>query len=110
MTPLLALVGLLVVALVVLVPVKGCPPWVLGALFVLVVLTVLCFLGAYGYLVVRNPDALRTEKFHLRKLAIEKNLIGDSLTGLRDVTFVEPAAEHLALPLPDDDSSRKEGM
>ena len=39
---------------------------------------------AYLYLLFKNPDALRSERYTLEKLRIEKGLVGDSLSGFRE--------------------------
>ena len=49
------------------------------------VLTLLLELGAYVYLLIHDRDALRSERFTLEKIRIEKGLIGDSMTGLREI-------------------------
>jgi hypothetical protein len=48
--------------------------------------TLLIGLGAYLFLLRRAPDALRSEGFTLRKMALEKGLIGDNLAGLFEPT------------------------
>lgn len=61
------------------------PSWV-GILFAVSTgLSVLLYLVAYIYLMVRDRDALRSEKYSLQKLAIEKGLLGDDMHG-----FIEP--------------------
>ena len=52
----------------------------------MVVLTVT--LGAYIYLLIADRDALRSETFSLSKLAIEKGLVGDNISGL-----IQPSLE-----------------
>jgi hypothetical protein len=42
----------------------------------------LAFLAAYGYFAYRSPDSLRSERFFLKKLAIERGLLGDAESGL----------------------------
>jgi hypothetical protein len=37
------------------------------------------------YFMVKNPDALRSEKFTIEKMAIERGLIGDSTSGMRQL-------------------------
>jgi hypothetical protein len=58
-------------------------------------LTVLLYLGAYLYCLCKDPDALRSEKYLITKLAIKKGY-GDSFTGLlegdRGRSVVEPGA------------------
>jgi hypothetical protein len=45
----------------------------------------LLFLVSYIYFGIKNPDYLRSEQYSLSKMAIERGLLGDNLTGLRDV-------------------------
>lgn len=54
---------------------------VLTGFFVLLVISVLVYLGSYIYLLKTNPDALRSERYSLEKLAIEKGVYGDNLIG-----------------------------
>jgi len=39
------------------------------------------YLFAYFYLLVNDRDALRSERFHLSKLAIEHSAYGDNIAG-----------------------------
>lgn len=57
------------------------PEWVMHSLVGL--LAGVAVVGGYGFLyfMKRNPDALRSEKFTLTKLAIERGLIGDKTIG-----------------------------
>jgi phosphoglycerol transferase MdoB-like AlkP superfamily enzyme len=48
----------------------------------------LLLLGAYIYFMIRDPAALRSERYSLAKTAIEKQRLGDSLSGLREVIDV----------------------
>ena len=57
------------------------PPWAAVALFVLLCVAVVLFCFAYICLMFRNPDALRSERYVIRKMEIEKCLIGDNLSG-----------------------------
>lgn len=48
------------------------------------------YLFAYTYCLFKDRDALRTERYSIQKLAIEKGFVGDSLTGtLRHETPAE---------------------
>jgi len=51
----------------------GLPPWGLGVLSVAAVVVVANFVGLNWYLAIRNPDALRSERFALTKLAMERD-------------------------------------
>lgn len=69
----------------------GAPSWAIVVEVVLIALLVTAYLGAYCYFAINDPDALRSEKYKLQKLAIEHGLFGDSLSGLREISSAEPA-------------------
>ncbi len=75
--------GLMLAALPTSIYVKA-PDWILIALCSAIGVVLLVFLSAYIYFLFRNPDALRSEQFTLSKMAIEKGLVGDSVTGISD--------------------------
>ncbi|MFL5327758.1 MAG: hypothetical protein ACJ8C4_02485 [Gemmataceae bacterium] len=61
-----------------------------------------CFV--YWRLIHTNPDALRSEKFYLRKLQIEKGMVGDDSAGLMDpdsVPQLPPTTSQGDLALPE---------
>ena len=58
------------------------PEWLTLTFVALTVLSFLIYIGAYIFLLLRDRDALRSEKFSLQKLAIQHSLVGDSETGL----------------------------
>jgi hypothetical protein len=78
--PLTWLVGMFLVATVSLIAAKS-EQWVIVTLIVLLVIIVILYLGAYSYCLIRNPDALRSERYSLQKMAIEHGLLGDSTSG-----------------------------
>jgi hypothetical protein len=39
------------------------------------------FLGAYFFLLIKDRDALRSEKYTLSKLALERSITGDNIAG-----------------------------
>ncbi len=84
--------GLLLAALPHTILAKA-PEWMLVALLVAIAIVLAVFLGAYIYFLVRNPDALRSEQFTLSKLAIEKGLVGDNISGFTDPSSQLSAAE-----------------
>jgi hypothetical protein len=59
------------------------PLWLVILFAIMLALVLILFLIAYVYFARVNPDSLRSEQFSLSKLAIEKGLVGDSLSGLR---------------------------
>lgn len=62
----------------------GAPTWVLWVCGGGLALTVLLYIAAFIYLLFKDRDALRSEKYSIQKLAIEKGLVGDSTRGLLD--------------------------
>lgn len=58
--------------------------WVLSTLVGLSGLSVLIYLAAFLFLMFRDRDALRSERYSLQKLAIERGLLGDSTQGVLD--------------------------
>ncbi|MDE0334385.1 MAG: hypothetical protein OXI64_05455 [Defluviicoccus sp.] len=67
------------------------PNW-LGVVFSLSAgLATKAYLGSYFYLMFTDRDALRSERYSIQKLAIEKGLYGDNLTGtFRHVDEIDP--------------------
>jgi apolipoprotein N-acyltransferase len=61
------------------------PFWLLASAAIAAGFVLLLVLCAYVYFAFKDPDALRSERYSLVKTAIEKRLVGDNLTGLRDV-------------------------
>ena len=57
------------------------PLWISVALFIILSVVILLFVGAYIYFMLKNPDALRSEKFNITKYAMERGLIGDDTLG-----------------------------
>ncbi len=44
----------------------------------------LLYICSYAFCLFSNPDALRSEKYTLHKMAIEHGLYGDNVTGVID--------------------------
>lgn len=66
------------------------PPEVITVLVAAVGLLALAIVVGFLVCVFRNPDALRSEHFSLRKLAVERQLVGDDRSGLRDLLAESP--------------------
>jgi hypothetical protein len=69
------------------------PTWVLVMLGVFESFAVAAYLIAYFFLLVKDRDALRSERFQLSKMAIERSIAGDNLAG-----FIDPEKQAVALP------------
>ncbi len=61
------------------------PTWALIALTVMLGVFMLLYAVSYVFFALTDPDALRSEKYKLQKLAIEQGLFGDSLSGLKKI-------------------------
>ncbi len=96
LNPLQWLVALLLAATV-SAAIFGTVLWFLILLSVLTTCGVVVTLGFYAYFARGNPDSLRSEHYSLSKMAIEKGLLGDNLTGLviEGDTVNEPAQQLL---------------
>lgn len=86
--PLSWLVGILTSGCVI-ASIFDTPYWVPMMLGGLLCLSVFAFLMAYFFFSVKDPDALRSERYTLSKMALEKNLIGDSEKGLMPLDVEE---------------------
>ena len=64
------------------------PSWLVVALAIFIGITVVLFLVMYVYFAITSPDSLRSERFTLSKMAIEKSIKGDNLFGLIDPAMV----------------------
>jgi hypothetical protein len=58
------------------------PTWLSIVFATFTGLPILLFLAAYIFFMIRDPEALRSERYSIQKMAIEKGLIGDDLHGL----------------------------
>jgi hypothetical protein len=84
--------------------VGGGPTWLLVGMFALVVLVVVGFLAAFGYFAYVDRHSLRSERFHVTQLAIERSRRGDDVAGIA-ARFVEspiPSQGQLPAAPPDE--------
>jgi hypothetical protein len=81
LNPLAWAFGIVLFALLAAARVPNLPFWVLPLLGGTSALFGLSFMVAYFILLFKDRDALRSEKFTLSKMALEKNITGDSLKG-----------------------------
>lgn len=58
-------------------------PWIVQlSLLIALLLVVVVFLVVYCSFAIRNPDALRSERYALSRMAMERGMIGDDRAGL----------------------------
>lgn len=78
--PLVWLIPILTPSLV-LSGIYGIPFWIQLFLACSLGLILILFIGSYIYFIKSDPDYLRSERFSLSKMAIERNILGDSKVG-----------------------------
>ncbi len=76
------------------------PTWVIIGLFVILCIFMVIYAGAFIYFAVHDPDALRSEKYKLHKLAIERGFFGDDKTGIVELEINATDARLSQLPSP----------
>lgn len=57
------------------------PIWLIIIFSILSSLSALLFIFAYVYCLLNNPDSLRSEKYTIQKMAIQKGFWGDDIAG-----------------------------
>ncbi|MBY7853068.1 hypothetical protein KW429_05075 [Vibrio fluvialis] len=82
--PLSWLLGILISGIVSILyfPNKIVPLWILICFMCFIAIAFILFCGAYVYFMVKDPDALRSEKFNIEKMAIQHGMLGDSNSGI----------------------------
>jgi len=68
------------------------PTWVLILFGAFSSLTIILFAYSYVFFMHKDSDALRSERYSLSKMAIEKGLLGDDIKGLLDADLAQGAA------------------
>jgi hypothetical protein len=58
------------------------PTWILVLLSTFAGLSVILYMASYVYCLITDKEALRSEKYQIQRLAIEKGFVGDSQTGV----------------------------
>lgn len=61
------------------------PELIIYILFGCTIVVIIVYISAYTYLLFHDRDALRSEKYSIQKLAIERGLVGDSEFGIIDM-------------------------
>ena len=88
--PLGWLVGMLCAASIAMFSFSNPIPLWAGITFVaLTATTVAGYLIAYFYLMLKDRDALRSERYSIQKLAIEKGIVGDNISGVLQIDEIE---------------------
>ncbi|WP_193014286.1 MULTISPECIES: hypothetical protein [Gammaproteobacteria] len=78
--PLLWVIGILISALIAEVYFKADNLLKVGT-FILLLAILVFLMVVYWHCLTNNPDYLRSEKWSIQKMAIEKQVVGDSYTG-----------------------------
>jgi len=78
--PLRWLIGLSFSATLILA-VSDSATWLLIVFMSLSVISVILFIFAYVFCLLKSPENLRSEKYTIQKMAIERGIIGDDIVG-----------------------------
>lgn len=60
----------------------GAPNWIIILFAIIISIAILLFFFAYVYCLFKDRDALRSEKYSIQKMAIEKGIVGDNIVGI----------------------------
>jgi hypothetical protein len=78
--PLAWLIGILATMTVFALFAKS-PAWILVMFTIFLGLAIILYGGAYIFCLLKDRDALRSERYSLHKMAIEQGFLGDNVTG-----------------------------
>ncbi|MEQ8244578.1 hypothetical protein [Fulvivirga sp.] len=67
---------------IILLQIYDSPNWIVVMFAVILVVAILIFFFAYIYCLFTDKDAIRSEKYSIQKMAIEKGIFGDSNSGV----------------------------
>lgn len=93
--PLAWLIGILILATSLFIYLKP-PENIIYLSFALTGAATLLYFFAYVYCLLNDRDALRSEKYSLNKMAIEQGLIGDSNSGVFEVSDLSGGAKDIS--------------
>jgi membrane protein YdbS with pleckstrin-like domain len=79
--PLTWFLSVIITGLLLLIRLDG-PEWIIIMFAVIICLTIVVFFFTYIYCLFNDKDTLRSEKYSIQKLAIEKGILGDNTTGI----------------------------
>ena len=79
--PLTWFISVIIVGIVLLLKFES-PNWLIIMFSIIMGLSILVFFFAYVYCLFTDKDAIRSEKYSIQKLAIEKGLYGDNVSGI----------------------------
>ena len=93
LNPVLWIFGIIISAICTAIKLQF-PLFIIATLCGMACVIFIFFIVVYSYFMVKNPDALRSEKFTLSKMAIERSITGDNISG-----FIDPQERTLQLPV-----------
>ena len=99
--PLLWGISICLSAMVVLVK-AGSPEWMLMGLGIIIVALIVTILFAYLFCLFKDRDALRSEKYSIQKIAMEKGLYGDDKSGIFEKV---ESSKKIIIPIKSGDSN-----
>lgn len=94
--PLTWFISAIFAALVLLIKINS-PQWIVIMVSVILIVSILIFLFAYMFCLFTDKDAIRSEKYSIQKLAIEKGIIGDSSFGIVADNSLKSSSQNLEI-------------
>lgn len=79
--PLSWFLSLIIGGLILLVKINA-PNWIIILFSIITCIAILLFFFAFVYCLFKDRDALRSEKYSIQKMAIEKGIVGDNIVGI----------------------------
>lgn len=79
--PLTWLISILIGGFIFLINFKA-PNWTIILFSIVICIILILFIFVYIFCLIKDRDALRSEKYSIQKMAIEKGIIGDNLSGI----------------------------
>jgi Na+/pantothenate symporter len=79
--PLTWFISLVIGGIILLIKIDS-PNWIVIMFSIIMAFSIFVFFFAYVYCLFTDKDAIRSEKYSIQKLAIEKGLYGDSTSGI----------------------------
>lgn len=83
------------------------PPGISLTLGILMVIAVVAYVVAYFYFMKHTPDALRSERYSLKRFAMERGIYGDSITGSVDLADIVETKQISARDMVEDEEMKQ---
>jgi hypothetical protein len=94
--PLTWFISVVIGGIILLIKINS-PQWLVIMFSIIMGLSIVIFFFTYVYCLFTDKDAIRSEKYSIQKLAIEKGIYGDSTSGIIVENNPKPLNENLEI-------------